>query len=211
MNCIICGRVSPGVTPLTLRIPLYSASPRSDLRQVPPTDEHPWCGRHECIDAMKATFLLADPGADILVADLAYDCHAIVIPVNTLGVAGAGLAKAARLKFRTHNDNWFAHYHASCEAGRLDIGKVAAWRAGTFPIVVSLATKKDWRGPSRFEYVAPGLSDLRRWLGTTSYRVAIPALGCGLGGLRWDEVRPLIERVLVTTNTVFVLYPPQEG
>lgn len=41
-------------------------------------------------------------------------------------------------------------------------------------------------------------------------KIAIPALGCGLGGLDYAEVKPLIEKAFVDLSSVEVfLYPPK--
>jgi O-acetyl-ADP-ribose deacetylase (regulator of RNase III) len=39
--------------------------------------------------------------------------------------------------------------------------------------------------------------------------VAIPPLGCGLGGLEWDDVHPLIASTLAGLDNVgIVVFPP---
>jgi O-acetyl-ADP-ribose deacetylase (regulator of RNase III) len=62
---------------------------------------------------------------------------------------------------------------------------------------VNFPTKRHWRSASRIEDIEAGLaalaSEVRR-LRLAS--IAIPPLGCGLGGLRWTAVRPLIEQAL---------------
>ena len=40
--------------------------------------------------------------------------------------------------------------------------------------------------------------------------IAIPPLGCGLGGLHWPEVRRLIEKTLSSANTEIIVYQPME-
>ena len=63
--------------------------------------------------------------------------------------------------------------------------------------VINFPTKRDWRAKSKLADIESGLvalaSEITR-LGIKS--VAVPPLGCGLGGLRWDVVRPLIEAAL---------------
>src|SRR5262249_10348483 len=55
-------------------------------------------------------------------------------------------------------------------------------------------TKKHWRQPSRIEWVEAGMQDLSRVIREKNIRsVALPPLGCGNGGLDWEEVRPLLE------------------
>jgi O-acetyl-ADP-ribose deacetylase (regulator of RNase III) len=60
--------------------------------------------------------------------------------------------------------------------------------------IINFPTKRHWRGKSRIEDIRTGLTaliaDVRR-LNIGS--IAVPPLGCGLGGLDWGEVRPLIE------------------
>jgi O-acetyl-ADP-ribose deacetylase (regulator of RNase III) len=60
--------------------------------------------------------------------------------------------------------------------------------------VINFPTKRHWRGKSRIADIRSGLKalidDVRR-LGVRS--IAVPPLGCGLGGLDWREVRPMIE------------------
>lgn len=60
--------------------------------------------------------------------------------------------------------------------------------------IVNFPTKRHWRDKSRIEDIQSGLraliEDVRR-LGIRS--IAVPPLGCGLGGLNWRDVRPMIE------------------
>jgi hypothetical protein len=63
---------------------------------------------------------------------------------------------------------------------------------------MNFPTKKNWRSPSKIEYIEMGLkkfvSEYEK-LGITS--IAFPLLGCGNGGLDWEsEVKPLMEKYL---------------
>ena len=135
---------------------------------------------------------------------------AIVIPVNCVGVMGAGLALAAAKKW-PHTEYI---YKRACELRELYEGKVIyTWpeRKRT-PVVVLFPTKRHWRNPSRLEDVESGLADLANRLnrkdGVTS--ISIPALGCGLGGLRWSDVKPLIEAFAERVPEVrVVVYEPR--
>jgi O-acetyl-ADP-ribose deacetylase (regulator of RNase III) len=54
--------------------------------------------------------------------------------------------------------------------------------------------------------IAAGLDDLRRQLLEREIQsVAIPALGCGLGGLSWHDVKPTIEAALGELSATRVL------
>ncbi|MCV5296057.1 macro domain-containing protein, partial [Escherichia coli] len=76
--------------------------------------------------------------------------------------------------------------------------------------IINFPTKRHWRQKSRLEDIEAGLralvEDVRR-LNIGS--IALPPLGCGLGGLRWSDVRRLIEQVLGALSDVRVIvYEP---
>jgi len=63
--------------------------------------------------------------------------------------------------------------------------------------VLLFPTKRHWEKPAELEYIEDGLKDfIANWdlMGIRS--IAFPKLGCGNGGLDWDEVRPIMERYL---------------
>lgn len=116
--------------------------------------------------------------------------EALVNPVNCVGVMGKGLALAFKRRF----PEMFREYAAVCKAGELVPGTLHVWRgSGAGPMVINVPTKRHFRSKSKLEDVEAGLVALRETaleLGLRS--VAVPALGAGLGGLRWSEVRPRI-------------------
>ena len=76
--------------------------------------------------------------------------------------------------------------------------------------IINFPTKRHWREPSRREDIEAGLGALAEEISSRGIRsVAIPALGCGLGGLAWGEVRPRIVRALAHLEEVDIrLYEP---
>lgn len=134
---------------------------------------------------------------------------ALVNTVNTVGVMGKGIA----LQFKKAFPENFEAYKKECDAGRLQPGKMFVFQVGgiTKPrYIVNFPTKKHWRGKSRIEYVRDGLkalvADVRR---LSIESIAIPPLGCGMGGLRWSEVRRLIEDAFADLTEVRAyLYEP---
>ena len=115
-----------------------------------------------------------------------------VNPVNTVGVMGKGLARA----FKHNYPDMFAQYKHYCDDGRLDIGKLHLYKTSA-KWILNFPTKKHWRSKSKLEYIELGLQkfvDTYEQQGITS--IAFPQLGCGLGGLLWDDVRPVMERYL---------------
>ena len=72
--------------------------------------------------------------------------------------------------------------------------------------IINFPTKRHWRGKSRIEDIEAGLVALRSEIGSRGIRsIAVPPLGSGLGGLDWQQVRPLIARVLEGLHDVRVV------
>jgi O-acetyl-ADP-ribose deacetylase (regulator of RNase III) len=135
--------------------------------------------------------------------------EALVNPVNTVGVMGKGLALAFRHRFDLNH----RLYVAACQAGELRVGKMFVTETGQVSgprWVVNFPTKQHWRQPSQLRWVSDGLVDLRRFIAQHQVRsIAIPALGAGLGGLAWPDVRSAIESALAELDDVQIaVYEP---
>lgn len=116
----------------------------------------------------------------------------LVNTVNTVGVMGKGVA----LEFKKRYPEMFQEYRRLCEEKRLSIGTLMVWRKSD-KWVMLFPTKKHWRYPAKIEYIEAGLKKFaENWdkLGVDS--IAFPRLGCGNGGLDWEEVRPMMKRYL---------------
>ncbi len=135
------------------------------------------------------------------------DVDALVNTVNAEGVMGKGIA----LQFKKAFPDNFRAYERACKAGEVAPGHMHVVRRLASPrFIINFPTKKQWRHPSKLEYVRDGLVDLVaqvRKLGIRS--IAVPPLGCGNGGLEWSEVRPLIVAAFEDVSDVrVVLFEP---
>jgi O-acetyl-ADP-ribose deacetylase (regulator of RNase III) len=75
--------------------------------------------------------------------------------------------------------------------------------------IINFPTKEHWRSRSRLADIEAGLRDLRRVLINLAIQaVAVPPLGCGLGGLRWSDVRPRIEAALADLPVRVLVFEP---
>jgi O-acetyl-ADP-ribose deacetylase (regulator of RNase III) len=76
--------------------------------------------------------------------------------------------------------------------------------------IINFPTKRHWKGKSRMEDIEAGLPALIAAVQEYGIRsVAVPSLGCGNGGLDWNEVRPRIEVAFAARPDVHVLlYAP---
>lgn len=119
--------------------------------------------------------------------------EAVVNTVNTVGVMGKGIA----LAFRNAYPENYRLYAAACKADEVRIGRMFVTENLSLHgprWIVNFPTKKHWRHPSRPVWIRDGLDDLIRVVRRHDIRsLAIPPLGCGHGGLDWDEVRSMIE------------------
>ena len=136
--------------------------------------------------------------------------EAVVNPVNLEGVMGKGLA----LQFKRRWPAIMTPYKRACENGTLSIGTVLPVRIasdGNLPAwTICFPTKTTWRQPSKLQYVEDGLYDLRRAIRSIGIRsIAVPALGSGLGGLLWGEVKTKINEVLSDVECRILVYEPQ--
>jgi O-acetyl-ADP-ribose deacetylase (regulator of RNase III) len=133
------------------------------------------------------------------------DVDALVNAVNCVGVMGKGLA----LQFKKAFPDAFRAYQGACRARELAPGRmhvVDTTRAGGPKYVIHFPTKRHWRDPSRLEDIEAGLDALVQEVRDRGIRsIAVPALGCGLGGLDWADVRPLIEDALGPLESVRLL------
>lgn len=127
--------------------------------------------------------------------------QARVIPVNCEGVMGKGLARA----FREYRPHLLAPYRDLCARGHLTAGRIGVLldRSGadsdTEPLWVLFPTKVFWRLPSQMEYIDSGLATLVTWAAARRPRgLAVPALGCGEGGLPWPPVKAAMTRAFAT-------------
>ncbi|WBB77260.1 macro domain-containing protein [Micromonospora sp. WMMD882] len=142
---------------------------------------------------------------------LTAEAEALVNTVNTVGVMGKGIA----LQFKRAYPANYTAYRSACTAKDVELGKMFVFdsgRIGSRRYVINFPTKGHWRANSRLSDIRAGLADLVQVVRERQIRsVAVPALGCGNGGLAWEEVRPLIERAFAEIPEVTVLLFPPEG
>jgi O-acetyl-ADP-ribose deacetylase (regulator of RNase III) len=140
------------------------------------------------------------------------EAEALINTVNTVGVMGKGIA----LQFRKAFPRNYAAYTRAVKYGEVKIGKMFVFEQGELSgpqFIINFPTKEHWKSKSKLEDIKSGLFDLIEVV--KKYRIqsiAIPPLGCGNGGLDWNDVRSLIQNVaLILPEVVFMVYPPQES
>ena len=123
--------------------------------------------------------------------DSAY--QTLVVPVNTVGVMGKGLARHFDLCF----PGLLQQYRNACKEGVFEKKGIFVYTLSKDKKILCFPSKRDWRHPSKLIWIEESLKAIARdykELGITE--LAIPAVGCGLGGLQWERVRELIYKYL---------------
>ena len=134
-------------------------------------------------------------------------CQTLVNTVNCQGVMGAGIA----LEFKLRLPDMFEQYVDKCKKGDIDIGK--SWlyktplgaREGRW--VLNFPTKRQWRYPSRFQYLRAGLEDfLQTYQEKGIESIAFPVLGASNGGLDEDESLTVMQNYLERCDIPVEIY-----
>lgn len=132
--------------------------------------------------------------------------EALVNTVNTAGIMGKGIA----LQFKQAYPQMFRAYERDCKAGVVKLGKVQVFDLGGLVggprWIINFPTKGHWRAGSRMADIETGLQDLVATIKRLHIcSIAVPPLGCGNGGLDWNEVRPRIESAFAELPEIRVL------
>ena len=131
----------------------------------------------------------------------------LVNPVNCVGVMGKGLA----LEFRRRFPEMFKEYVARCARKEVRLGEPYLYCDASGARILNFPTKDHWRSPSRLADIERGLDHFAKYYAEWGLKsVAFPQLGCGNGGLRWEEVGPLIFLKLRPLNIEVEVYLPMK-
>lgn len=131
------------------------------------------------------------------------------VTVNAVGVMGKGVA----LEAKTRWPSVFKTYQAICR------GRTIEAAFDRFPLIIPtqeeqgvsallIATKRHWRDNSRIKDVSDQILRTRnlidqRYAEGPAVTICLPPLGCGLGGLDWALVRPLMVEGFKSSRHLF--------
>ncbi len=139
------------------------------------------------------------------------EVDALVNTVNCVGVMGRGIA----LQFKKSYPHNFKQYEIACKRKEVQPGKMFAVRVSdlTKPnFIINFPTKRHWRGRSRIEDIESGLRALVNEIQKLQIKsIAIPPLGCGLGGLEWREVKPIIQSAFEGLDLEVIVFEPSSA
>jgi len=122
----------------------------------------------------------------------------LVNTVNCFGVMGAGIA----LEFKLRYPDMFLKYEEMCKNNEYKVGRPRLYSSKENRIL-NFPTKNHWRAPSKIEWIEEGLRYFAynyKKVGIKS--IAFPKLGTSNGGLKWEDVKPLMERYLLNLDDI---------
>ncbi len=137
--------------------------------------------------------------------------QALVNTVNTVGVMGKGIA----LQFKERFPLNYRLYVDACKKGEVIIGKMFVVKEASFngdKIIINFPTKTEWYKKSQYAYIEEGLKDLINVIYKYEIQsLAIPPLGSGNGGLKWSNVKSLMNKYLGEIPIEIIIYEPNEA
>lgn len=128
------------------------------------------------------------------------NANVIVNAVNCIGVMGTGIA----LEFKLRYPEMYDDYKIRCDNQELKICTPYIFKYKDEINILNFPTKQHWKYPSKIEWIDKGLEHIvREIIKNKGYyddveikSIAFPKLGCGKGGLSWDDVKSIMEKHL---------------
>lgn len=122
---------------------------------------------------------------------------------NVRGKMRAGVANEFRVRF----PEMYEDFRWRCRRDLFPLGSGYVYYNEEKPHVINLATQAQEGATLEL------LESAFRWLAQAEFdepikRVAMPRIGCGLGGLEWREVRSLLEDCLLCSRLTIEVWAP---
>lgn len=151
----------------------------------------------------------------------------LTISVNCVEIMGKGLASTAKYRF----PDMYVYYQDLCKKKSIKIGKPYLYKRETSIFqelrdenlvdhqnsnnsqtwFLLFPTKDHWRNQSKLEEIEAGLIwVIENYKKLSIESLSLPALGCGLGGLSWELVGPLMCKYLIKMDIKCAIYLPTE-
>ncbi|MDO4507865.1 MAG: macro domain-containing protein [Candidatus Saccharibacteria bacterium] len=122
-------------------------------------------------------------------------CDCIVNTVNCVGFMGKGIALEMSLRYPEME----AIYKEKCRKGEIQIGELWIYeeKKGEKKKILNFPTKKDYKKPSKEEYILKGLEEFRKKYRSYGIKsIAFPLLGAQNGKLSSGRVLEIMKQKL---------------
>jgi O-acetyl-ADP-ribose deacetylase (regulator of RNase III) len=111
--------------------------------------------------------------------------------VNIAGVMGAGIAR----QFKANYPSMYEEYKNFCDNNELKPGETFMYEVSTIHWIANIVSQDMPGANARYGWLTMGLAATYGDLvdrGHQDWTVALPQIGCGIGGLDWNIVRGII-------------------
>lgn len=135
---------------------------------------------------------------------------------NCQGKMGSGVAKAIRARWPAAYTQYKGYYDSRSNGLPLGLAQIVAVEFSNNTATKFIANcmtqqyyGKDGKVYASLEAIKSSLTEVADFASKYNYSVALPPIGCGLGGLNWKEVGPIVEKIFDDAGVEFQVYDYQ--
>ena len=122
---------------------------------------------------------------------------------NCAGAMGKGIA----VQFKDNYPEMYKQYKEKCKNGVFKLGDVFAYNYGE-GYIFNLGTQQTWKTKAELKAIEQSLINmLNIAIELNIKKIALPTIGAGLGGLKWQDVKKVIDTIgnMYPSVTLFVI------
>lgn len=119
---------------------------------------------------------------------------------NCAGAMGKGIA----LQFREKFPEMYLQYKKLCKEKLFTPGDLFAYPYGD-GVIFNLGTQKTWKTGAEESAIENALTKMLLYAtDNNTTKISMPRIGAGLGGLNWDSVKTLLNRVAENYPLIYI-------
>jgi O-acetyl-ADP-ribose deacetylase (regulator of RNase III) len=110
---------------------------------------------------------------------------------NCAGAMGKGIA----LQFKENYPKMYLEYKKLCKDNLFSLGDIFMYNHDG-GVVFNLGTQKNWRAKADIYAIENSLTKMLSYASQNNIlKIALPKIGAGLGGLNWNDVKSIINKI----------------